>query len=183
MRAGHGFAAGVIVLMLGASGVALGQEDADPPQAVVISGIDECVMTKPGTQSIEPGGIDRVRGEEYTCYLTSSEPIMEGEAMSTYNHDCRLTTSGSIECTMYGTAVDTDEDGGWDCTWVGGEDPRGVNWGLALETCRGTGENEGLSFVGHMALGEGRPGDLGDGTSFRGLVFEGEAPLIVLPAD
>ena len=54
---------------------------------------------------------------------------------------------------------------------------------LSAALARIYGDNEGLSYVGHLALGEGGAGDLGDGPSFRGLVFEGEAPIFALPTD
>jgi hypothetical protein len=55
-------------------------------------------------------------------------------------------------------------------------DPEGRNDGLILHVCAGTGGYIGLTFMAQQAVSFRGTADFGDGTSLRGVLYEGPPP-------
>jgi hypothetical protein len=112
-----------------------------------------------------------VRDEVLACDLALSDPRVVGPATITFNDDCFR-----ADGIFWGTLVIEGPDGGWDCRFSGTADPTGGNDGLLLHVCPGRGGYSGLTFMAQQAVSFSGTADFGDGTSMRGLIYQGPPP-------
>jgi hypothetical protein len=150
------------------SAAAPGQSPAAAPAAlpVVVSGTEMCDNRSNGETMPLPAGLTGGQRMVATCIDTMSDPRVSGAYVNTLAYEC---VGGTTACTYWGTHVLEGPDGGWDCSWTAVDFPPLSN--AIIGVCPGTGGYEGMSYVfQHTSL------DFGDGTSFRGVIYEGLPP-------
>jgi hypothetical protein len=170
----------VILALLGAlGGAVLAQSDEEDMAAdlpVVVTGSESCGGRTSGQTTQAPNGAESHRDLVGLCTNTMSDPRVSGTYTNTFNSQCYSPSSvyPSEDCVFWGTHVLEGEDGGWDCTFSGTEDPSGQNWGIVHAICPGTGGYEGMTYVYQHAFGGAE--DIGNGTSYHGIIYEGPPP-------
>jgi hypothetical protein len=184
-------AAGVIVALAGGfllSGVLTTQQGdemvpaaASPAPAALVTGSEDCTYVDTGTVTYEADGIERTRGQLIDCEMTASDPRFAGVAKGTFNTDCHLMPDRRRDCIFFGTSTKTTDDGVWECAWTGPQDPTVVTTAMVVQVCSGVGGYAGLSYVGHWVWEPSRwsDRDLGDGSSHRGYIYEGDLPPLL----
>jgi hypothetical protein len=143
-----------------------------------VTGTESCTVVRDGIASASSGDVRVTHFRDYIsdCVNTMSDPRVSGTYRSNFNQDCYPLPDkpGVDECVIWGTHVLDGPAGGWDCAYSGTGDPFGMNDGLVLGVCPGTGDYEGLTYVLQNVFGGAS--DFGDGTSIHGLIYEGPPP-------
>lgn len=157
-------------------GVPGAEQGADPMEPVVVTGTESCGARTSGETTQAPNGAESHRGLVGPCTNVMSDPRVSGTYTNTFNSQCYSPSSvyPSEDCLFWGTHVLEGEDGGWDCTFSGTEDPSGENWGIVHAVCPGTGDYEGLTYVYLHAIGGAE--EIGNGSSYHGIIYEGPPP-------
>ena len=157
-------------------GVPGAEQGADPVEPVVVTGTESCGARSSGETTVAPNGAESHRDLVGPCTNIMSDPRVSGTYVNTFNSQCYSPSSvyPSEDCVFWGTHVLEGEDGGWDCTFSGTEDPSGENWGIVHAICPGTGGNEGMTYVYQHAFGGAE--DIGNGTSYHGIIYDGPPP-------
>jgi hypothetical protein len=154
---------------------------------ITVSGTHDCGTPIPGfgTFTADNGAVS-FRGRFGTCSYDMSDPLVAGIWRQTLNAQCASPSDvyPGADCVFWGAQNLDNPSSGFDCTFSGFDDPTGVNWGLVYGICQGYDGYEGLHYIFERAiegmddLGARTDGlaDLGDGTSMRGMVYEGPPP-------
>jgi hypothetical protein len=174
--------ASVVACLALGGGLALAQEASNSPTVspVVVSGTWSCTKTDPGTRGTSDALMwsgTGARDQVLACDLALDDPRVIGPTTITFNDDCFR-----ADCIFWGTLVIEGPDGGWDCRFSGTPDPSGANDGLLLLVCPGRGSYGGLTFMAQQAVSFSGTADFGDGTSIRGLIYQGPPPPPFEPA-
>ncbi len=148
---------------------------ASPVPAVLVTGDDSCGCAA-STLTYDADGVARGRGT-LDCEMRASDPRFAGTVEGTVDSECHLMPDLMRDCIFSGTATMTTDDGAWDCTFAGPQEPDGRNKAVLLHACSGVGDYAGLSYMGHWAWPIiDASGDIGDGSSHRGIIYEGDLP-------
>ena len=160
----------MVALVGGLGGMALAQDTMEMP--VYVTGEESCRLIDDPVCEVSDG-IEHCRDAVSDCWNSMSDPRVTGEFKNTFNLDC---LTDELGCLYWGTHVLDTPEGGWDCTWSGLEDPHPAsgNDGLLYGVCPGTGAYDGLTYIWYHVFGPAY--NFGDGTSFHGLIYEGEPP-------
>lgn len=161
---------------VGAPGAA--SESIAPASWVRVTGTETCTGTEEATYEPEIGGIEHFRGAVERCVADLSDPRVSGTWTSTGNADSFPVDVGigsdESDWLIWGTRSFDSADAGWECSFTGTTDPYNPVDGLVLGVCPGTGANEGWTYVYQQTSGDG--GGFRDGSTIRGMIYQGDPP-------
>jgi hypothetical protein len=165
----------VTLALLGglAGAVAAQSEEADvivgPSATWVTFTEQECSVGE--VTPVQDGAIQRTRGVVATCDVTMSDPRVSGTATVVSNYDCHAEAG----CVTWGTQELVGPDGSWIGSYTGTIDAAFTERGFTV--LNGTAGYEGLTFIVHATA------PLGGTPPVAGIIYEGEVPPSVEPAD
>ena len=108
-----------------------------------------------------------------------SDPRLEGEVTITYERDGRYGSGSGSNSTLWSTVTITNDDGTWEGLSIGFTDQHGGHRHSGW--FEGTGAYEGLAYIEQLT--EPEVNSAGSRLDVVGLLYEGELPPMVLPAE
>lgn len=143
-----------------------------------VNGTADCVETSPGQEEELVGAAWRSRGAMHACSMSMSDERVSGTFTTTVDSNCFTTIikvgAAMDVCLTWGTSVLDDGGDGWACAFEGTTDPYAPFNHLLLSRCRGTGANEGWSYVYYQTAGDAS--QFRDGSTVQGILYEGDPP-------
>ena len=164
-------AAVVAVMALGSTFLAVQVGDAPQPVVPAAAPAGESWVTVTGTQSLSGGEETGMYGRR----LDVSDPRLEGDVTITYERNGPTDDNS----TLWSTVTITNDQGSWVGLSIGFADERGEHRHTGW--FEGTGAYEGLAYIEQLT--EPDVNTAGTFLDAVGLVYEGELPPMVLPAE
>ena len=171
MLAATRIAAIVAALALGTTFPAVQLGDAPEPARLPHAPMDDVWVTVTGTQFMSGGDPEGMYGTRSSV----SDPRLEGDVTITYERNGPYGNNS----TLWSTVTITNEEGSWEGLSIGFADQQGRHHHTGW--FEGTGAYEGLAYLEQLT--EGEVNSAGMRLDVVGLLYEGELPPMVLPAD